>query len=177
MSTTQDPAGTAPDLATVSWSLDPTRSTVEFRVRHFYGLITVKGHFDNYEGHLDLQANPAVELTVDADSLDTKMSKRDKHLRSADFFNIAKYPQVRFVSDSADLDGETLHVRGSLHAAGRQVPVDVKVSLHQVGDEIDVEASTLVDHRELGMTWSPLGILRSPSKLVVRGRLVRAQAQ
>jgi hypothetical protein len=49
-------------------------------VRHFYGLMTVKGRFDRYHGSLDLSARPAVELTIDADSLNTKVKKRDEHL-------------------------------------------------------------------------------------------------
>ena len=48
------------------WQLDPQRSSVEFRARHFWGLATVKGRFDEYEGRLDLGAEPAIELTIDA---------------------------------------------------------------------------------------------------------------
>jgi polyisoprenoid-binding protein YceI len=165
-----------PGLRSGSWRLDPARSSVEFQVRHFYGLMTVKGHFDRYNGTLDLDAQPAVELTVDADSLDTKLAKRDAHLRSAEFFDIAKHPQVRFVSDSIEHNGETARVHGTLHAAGRRLPVDVDATLREAGDELEIEAVARVDHRELGMTWSPLGIVRAPSTLIVRGRLVRTAA-
>ncbi len=177
MSTPAQPASSTPDHLSGAWRLDPTRSSVEFHVRHFYGLITVKGHFDRYEGSLILDGQPEVELTIDAGSLDTKMSKRDKHLRSADFFDAANHPQVRFVSDSATLTGGTLAVHGELSAAGRDVPVAVDATLRQIGDELQVEATTHVDHRELGMKWSPLGILRAPSKLRVSGRLVRVEGQ
>ena len=94
------------------------------------------------------------------------MAKRDAHLRSPDFFDIANHPQVRFVSDCATLEGETLRVRGQLQAAGRHVPVAVDATLYELdGGELQVEATTLVDHRELGMSWSPFGIMRIPSKL------------
>jgi polyisoprenoid-binding protein YceI len=156
-----------------AWRLDRARSSVAFQVRHFYGLMTVKGEFANYEGTLDLGATPAVELTIQADSLDTKLAKRDAHLRSSDFFDAERHPQVRFVSDSASLDGETLHVPGQLHAAGRQIPLALDATVREVDGELEIEAITEADHRELGMTWSPLGILRAPSKLIVRGRLVR----
>jgi polyisoprenoid-binding protein YceI len=158
-----------------AWRLDPTRSSVEFHVRHFYGLMTVKGRFNRFEGALDLSARPAVELTIDADSLDTGLAKRDAHLRSGDFFDVANHPQVRFVSDTTIVNGTTLTARGELHAAGRRVPLDVDASLRPVGDEIEVAATVSVDHRELGMTWSPLGILRAPSKVIVRARLVNAE--
>ena len=170
MSTTSDPA---PEITSGSWRLDPKRSSVEFHVRNFYGLMTVKGQFDRYQGALELDAQPAVELTIEADSLNTKQAKRDKHLRSADFFDVANHPQIRFVSDSAALSGDTLTVHGQLHAAGKQIPLELDATVRGVGGELEIEAVTHADHRELGMTWSPLGMLRSPSKLIVRGRLVR----
>src|SRR3954452_6049196 len=119
-----EPISAAP-LTDGAWRLEPTRSRVEFHVRHFWGLITVKGHFSAYEGTLDLSATPAVELTIQADSLDTKHAKRDEHLRSDDFFDAERHPQIHFVSHSVRLDGEVLHVRGQLHAAGRQIPLDL----------------------------------------------------
>ena len=142
-------------------------------MRHFYGLMTVKGEFADYEGTLDLGATPAVELTIQAASLDTKMAKRDEHLRSEDFFDVERHPQVRFVSESASLDGDTLRVQRAAHAAGRQIPLELDATVREVDGELEIEAVTEADHRELGMTWSPLGILRAPSKLIVRGRLVR----
>lgn len=177
MSNDTVPAARAADgLATGTWRLDPARSSVEFHVPHFYGLMTVKGRFDRYRSSLDLSARPAVELVIDADSLDTKVKPRDKHLRSADFFDIANHPQVRFSAD-ATLDGNTLKARGRLHAAGKHIPLDVDATVTPVGDGFELEARALADHRELGMLWSPLGITRAPSKLIVRGRLVRAEDQ
>ena len=164
-------------IETGTWRLDPARSSVEFHVRHFYGLMTVKGRFDRYQGTLDLSAHPAVELVIEADSLDTKQKQRDKHLRSDDFFDVANHPQVRFEADAATLDGDQLKAHGLLYAAGKHIPLDVDATVTPVGDEFEIEASALADHRELGMLWSPMGIMRSPSKLIVRGRLVRAENQ
>src|SRR5271166_5356800 len=129
-------------LSTGTWRLDPARSSVEFHVRHFYGLMTVKGHFDRYEGTLDLGSEPAVQLTIDADSLNTKNARRDKHLRSGDFFDVEHHRQVRFVSDSAVLDGDTLKVRGQLYAAGKHVPLDLHATVRNVDDEVEIEATT-----------------------------------
>jgi len=133
--------------------------------------VTVKGRFGRFEETLDLRSKPAVQLTIEADSLDTKHNKRDQHLRSADFFNVAEHPQVQFVSDSATVDGERLTVHGNLSAAGKTIPLHLDATLRAVG--LEVEAVTDADHRALGMTWSRLGILRAPSKLLVHGRLVR----
>ena len=164
-----------PDIEHTRWRIDPARSSVEFHVRHFYGLTTVKGHFARYDGTLDLSSRPAVVLAIQADSLDTGNQKRDRHLRSADFFDTDSHPQVRFVADSATLSGDRLQVHGRLHTAGKSMPLDVDATLRRVGDELEVEATTLADHRRLGMTWSPLGILRAPSRLIVRGRLIREE--
>ena len=167
-------AADTPEITSGNWHLDPTRSSVEFHVPHFYGLMTVKGHFDRYQGTLNLEERPALELTIDADSLETKHGKRDAHLRSDEFFDVANHPHVRFVADTVTLHEGTLSARGELHAAGRHVPLNVEATVRQVEGDFEVEATALVDHRELGMTWSPLGIMRAPSKLIVRGRLVNA---
>jgi polyisoprenoid-binding protein YceI len=161
------------DPITGSWRIDPARSSAEFHVRHFYGLVTVKGHFDRFDGTLDLDGAPSVELTIDADSLETNNRQRDKHLRSKDFFDVEHHPQVQFVSDTATLDGETLSVRGRLYAGGADIPLAFETTIHQTDGELETEAVTQVDHRKLGMTWSPLGILRAPSTLIVHARLVR----
>jgi polyisoprenoid-binding protein YceI len=162
------------DLTTGAWRLDPDQSSVEFHVRHFYGVMTVKGHFDRYAGTIDLQARPAITLTIDADSLQTKHKKRDAHLRSEDFFDVEHHPQVRFVSDTATLHGDALKVTGHLHAAGTAIPLALDARVTQVDGHPHIEVTTTADHRELGMTWSPLGIMRAPSTLIVRGRLVPA---
>jgi polyisoprenoid-binding protein YceI len=166
-------SATTASLATGAWRLDQSRSSAEFRVPMLFGLMTVKGRFDRYEGTLDLSARPAVALTVEADSLNTENPRRDKHLRSADFFAVADHTQVRFEADAADLDGDTLKIRGLLYAAGGHVPVDIDAVVTQVGDEFEIEATARVDQRELGMTWNFLGVIGAPSTLTVRGRLVR----
>ena len=173
MSTRTAPADSA--LATGTWRLDPSRSSVEFHVPNFYGLMAVKGHFDRYQGTLDVSGPPAVALIAEADSLDTNNKRRDKHLRSGAFFDVANHPWVRFEADAVELDGENMKVRGSLYAAGKDVPVEVDATVTAVGDELEIEATALADQRELGMTFSPLGTVRAPSKLIVRGRLVRAE--
>src|SRR4051794_26522829 len=172
--TTQTPTTPAASrLADGVWRLDPARSSVGFHVRHFYGLMTVKGEFADYNGTLDLNAEPSVELAIQAASLNTKMAKRDEHLRSKDFFDVEHHPQVRFVSDRTVIDGDTVRFEGQLHAAGRQIPLTFDATVRELDGELEIEAVAEADHRELGMTWSPLGILRAPSKLIARARLVR----
>jgi polyisoprenoid-binding protein YceI len=173
MSTTTPQPTHAQSIEKTRWRIDPTRSRIEFRTRTFWGLITVKGRFEHYDGTLDLRHEPAVELTIDAASLDTNNTKRDKHLRSADFFDIENHPQIRFVSDSAKLDGERLTVSGRLYAAGKSIPLNLDASLRRAGDQLEVEARSAADHRTLGMNHSPLKMIRTPSELIIHGRLVR----
>jgi polyisoprenoid-binding protein YceI len=163
----------APAIEKTIWRIDPARSSVEFRTETFWGIATVKGRFSRYHGTLDLSGEPAVELTVEVDSLNTKNDKRDKHLRSPDFFAAEEHPYVRFVSESAALDGDRLAVRGLLHARGAGIPLATNAVLRRVGDELEIEAVAAADHVRLGMTFNRLRMIRTPSELVVRGRLVR----
>jgi polyisoprenoid-binding protein YceI len=166
-----DPVG-APSIEKTAWRIDPARSSVEFHAKTFWGLSTVKGRFSRYQGTLDLLGQPAIELIIDADSLDTNLKARDKHLRSPDFFSAEKHPHIRFVAETATLDGDRLTVRGRLHARGRNMPLELDATLRRVGDELEIEASTHADHHQLGMTWNRLGMMRTPSELTVKGRLV-----
>jgi polyisoprenoid-binding protein YceI len=168
-----NPPSQHPPIDESRWRIDPARSSVEFRVRNLYGLQTVKGRFERYRGTLDLSAQPSIELTIDAASLSTNNAKRDKHLRSADFFDVDNHPQVSFVSKRAMVEGDRLYVFGDLEAAGRSIRLELDGTIRPVGDELELDVTTFADHRELGMTWNRLGTMRTPSNLVVRARLVR----
>jgi polyisoprenoid-binding protein YceI len=170
-----DPVGT-PNIETTRWRIDPARSSVEFHAKTSWGLPTIKGRFSRYQGTLDLSGQPAIELTIETESLDTNNKKRDAHLRSPDFFGAEKHPYVRFVSESATLDGDRLKVRGRLQARGSNLPLELDATLRRVGDELKVETATHADHHHLGMTWNKLGMLRTPSQLMVKGRLVQDAA-
>jgi polyisoprenoid-binding protein YceI len=163
----------APSTEGTRWRIDPTRSRIEFRTRTFWGLTTVKGRFHRFDGTLDLRGAPAVDLTIDATSLDTNNRLRDKHLRSADFFDVDNHPHVRFLSDCATLDDDRLTVHGRLYAAGASMPLELQAAIRRVGDELVIDAGTHADHHELGMTKSTLGMIQTPSKLLVDGWLVR----
>jgi len=112
-----------------------------------WGLLTVKGHFADYEGRLDLSATPAIEVTIAAASVQTGNRKRDQHLRSADFLDAENHPRVRFVSDSVDLLGHTLTARGRLFARDQAIPLEVNALVREVDGELEIEAATAVPHR------------------------------
>jgi polyisoprenoid-binding protein YceI len=156
-----------------AWTIDPSRSTVEFRVPTFWGLSTVVGEFGEVDGvYLRRARGGVIELTVETASLDTGNAARDKHLRSEAFFDVAAYPQMRFTSTLLkEFDG-ALDVTGHLEAVGRRVPLALEATVREDRDELELEATTTVDQRELGMTHSPLGMVRSPAVVHVKARLV-----
>ena len=161
------------EVENTRWRIDPARSSIEFRVHHFYGLQTINGRFERYNGIFQPSRDPAIELTIEAASVNTNNPQRDKHLRSTDFFDVENHPLVRFVSDSVALEDERLKVRGRLYAAGKSISLEIDADLRRDGDELELDATTLADHRQLGMTWGPFGIVRTPSKLIVHGRLIQ----
>lgn len=170
------PATDTSSIETTRWRIDPARSSIEFHVKMLWGMATVRGRFDQYEGTFDLSADPAIALTIDAASLDTKNEKRDAHLRSPDFFGVEEHPYLRYVSEAATLEGERLVARGRLHARGVTLPLSIEATLRSAGDELEIESATVVDYHQLGMTWgktwNKMGVLRTPGKLVVKGRLI-----
>jgi hypothetical protein len=80
-------------------------------------------------------------------------------------------PQVRFSSTLINEVDGTMAVVGHLEAVGRKVPIALDATVRRVGDDLEMEATTTVDQRELGLTFSPLGMIRTPSTLHVEARL------
>jgi polyisoprenoid-binding protein YceI len=173
----QSPAAqTQKPLAQGRWRLDPSASTAEFRVPHFWGLVTVKGHFERLDGYLELNDGEQryMTLTIDAASLDTGLGRRDTHLRSDDFFDTDGYPEVRFHSTTvSDIAADRVRVEGELEAAGERLAMILEPTIHQISDRLELDVTTAVDQRQLGMTWSPLGMTRSPVTLTVHASLRR----
>lgn len=151
----------------MTWEIDPTSTTVEFTVDTFWGLHTVHGRFDSFAGSYSAGPRPAIELTIDAESIDTRNATRDKHLRADGFFATNDHPHVRFTSTRVEEAGETIRVAGNLEAAGKAISLEFPATLEQVGDGYRVEATTLVDQRALGMSRGPLQMIRPPVTLHV----------
>jgi polyisoprenoid-binding protein YceI len=161
-------------VAPARWSLDRAGTSVEFAVETFWGLATVHGRFDRFHGRYETGPDgTTIELTIDADSLDTGNAMRDKHLRSEDFFHVAAHPQVRFTSTRVRTAADgLLHVEGELEAGGNVVSLEFDATVLQLEDgALEVEATTTVDQRQLGMSSGKLGMIRPPATLHVNARL------
>jgi polyisoprenoid-binding protein YceI len=159
--------------APTRWSVDRDETSVDFAVETFWGLTTVRGRFDRFDGSYEVGPDGTkIELTIDADSIDTGNRTRDRHLRSTDFFDVAEHPQVRFTSTRVRHAGDgLLRIEGSLEAAGKVAPLEFDAIARQVDDAFEVEATTTVDQRQLGMSSGQLGMIRGPATLHVKARL------
>ena len=155
------------------WTLDPDASSVEFAVKSFWGLMTVRGRFDRFDGTYEVGPDgSSIELTIDPDSIDTGNATRDRHLRAEDFFHVAEHPQIRFTSTRvhAVRDG-ILHIVGRLEAAGRVAELEFPAFSQTIEDGLVIEATTTVDQAEFGMTGGRLGMIRRPTTLHIKARL------
>lgn len=153
----------APKAAQV-WQVDPAHSSVEFAVRHMM-VSTVKGSFKAFSGSLTLdEANAersSVEAEVEAATIDTGVADRDNHLRSSDFFDVAKYPKLTFRSRAVEAVGSDvgrLHGDLTIHGVTRPVAFDVSY-LGEIRDpwgnrRRGYSAETTVSRKDFGMTWN-----------------------
>jgi polyisoprenoid-binding protein YceI len=162
-------------VKTSRWSLDRDGSSVGFTVKTMWGLIPVRGRFDRFAGSYEVGPNgTTIELTIDADSVDTGNAKRDEHLRSPDFFDVGEHAQVRFRSTRVhEVGGGMLRVVGNLDVAGMVEPLEFAATVQPAGDRLRVEATTTVDQRRFGMNSGVLGMIRRPATLHVNALLKR----
>ncbi|HVF14027.1 MAG TPA: YceI family protein [Acidimicrobiales bacterium] len=128
-STTLLPAGT--------WNIDPSHSSLGFSVRHLM-ISKVRGVFRTFSGTVTVFEDPfqsAVQVTFDPNSLDTGDATRDQHLRSADFFEVEKYPVAEYVSTGVRAEGDGYVLEGQLTLHGVTHPVGLAVEFDGVGGD------------------------------------------
>jgi polyisoprenoid-binding protein YceI len=133
MSTQTAAARTTPIIPPGTWIVDPAHSSVEFAVKHM-GIATVRGRFTEFEGTLEVSsrlADSKAHGKVTAGSITTNDEQRDAHLRSADFFDAERYPEIMFESTRVEaVDDESSQIFGNLtmHGITREVKLDVVIS-------------------------------------------------
>ena len=146
-----------------TWSFDSSHSHVGFTVRHLM-ISKVRGQFNKWSGTFDYDpADPAatkIDVTIDAASIDTREEKRDAHLRSPDFFDVAKYPTLTFKSTSVTGEGDELALAGDLTIHGVTRPVHLKVeSLGATkdpwgGERVGFSATVAINRKDFGLHWN-----------------------
>lgn len=148
-----------------TWTLVPDRSSVSFTNKTLWGLVPVNGHFTDISGQGRLQPGGAVSgrLTIGAASLRTGIGKRDEHLRSADFFDTAAFPEITVevtgVRPDGDLDA-TLSVRGTTLA----VPLSATI-VRVDQDSVRVTARAHVDRTRWGVSGNMFGMMPTTTTL------------
>jgi polyisoprenoid-binding protein YceI len=149
----------APVIPSGTWSIDPVHSTVEFHVTHA-GIATVKGRALVIAGTIRGGEEPAIEGAVDASSLSTFDDTRDAHLRTPDFFDAERYPELRFVSSGVESRDGELIVNGELTIRGATRPIELRgtftgKTLDAYGNErIGLDLAGVVDRTEFGVSWN-----------------------
>jgi polyisoprenoid-binding protein YceI len=148
----------SPAAASV-WELDPSHSAAQFSVTHMM-VSTVRGQFSNVHGTVELDdanaANVKVDATIDATTIDTREPKRDGHLKSPDFFDVAKYPTITFKSKKSQKAGEGAYkVTGDLtiHGVTKEVVLDVS-GVKSAGTRMGAVATTKVNRKDYGLLWN-----------------------
>lgn len=178
MSTTPSPAAADPVVRSAgNWVLDPSTSSVDLAHSTMWGLVRVKGRFSGLSGRGQVDPDGSVfgTVSIDAASIDTGNTKRDKHLRSDDFFKAEDHPQITFEAGSAKADGTGFTVDGVLTAGGADHALQVPVAVRdQSDDAITLEANVEVDPTRHGMTFNRLGMIRGNTRVRVVARFVRS---
>jgi len=166
-----NPAPTTPTAASplaaraTTLEIDLAHSTAQFSVKHLM-VSNVRGEFTKLTGTVELDeqdiTRSRVQATIDASTIATRDEKRDAHLKSADFFDVEKYPTITFKSTSVQKAGKgKLKVTGdlTLHGVTRQVVLDVEGPSAEAKDpwgnvKIGANASTRINRKDFGLTWN-----------------------
>ena len=157
---------TAPQASAVThWNVDPAHTHAQFKVKHMM-ISNVKGEFTKVTGTLEMDendiTNSRVEASIDAGSLNTREPDRDTHLKSADFFDVEKFPALTFQSThiSKKGDGE-LAVEGnlSIHGVTRKTVFEVEGPTPPTKDpwgntRIGLSATARIDRKDFGLNWN-----------------------
>lgn len=171
------PAGT--------YSIDPAHTSIEFGVRHMM-ISTVKGRFGEVSGTVVIpeSGQPRADVTIATGSIDTRSEQRDTHLRSGDFFEVEKYPGMRFVSTKAERSGDGWKVTGDLtiRDVTRPITLDVKEEGSAVdpwgNQKVAFSATGTLVRSAYGLNWNAAletgGVLVSDEvKLFIDVQLIR----
>ena len=149
--------------ARTTWTLDASHSTVEFVAKHMM-ITTVKGRFSDITGTIVADeanfADSSVEVTMQAESLDTRTGERDAHLRSPDFLDVDRYPTITFRSTSIRGTKEKFQVTGDLTIREITKPITLDVEFGGEGKDpwggtrASFSAHGKFDRRDYGLTWN-----------------------
>ena len=149
---------------TTTWAFDQAHTEIGFGVKHMM-VSTVKGRFTDFEGTIKGDptnpANAQVEVTINADSIDTRNEQRDGHLKSGDFLDVENHPTITFKSTRVERQNSNIYrVFGDLTIRGTTREIELEASVNGVGkspygqDIVGVTVTGLLSRQEWGLTWN-----------------------
>jgi len=152
-------------MAVSTWTIDPDHSNVQFKIRHMM-IANVNGTFGKVKGVVRIDetdmAQSAVDVTIEINSINTGVAKRDEHLKSNEFFDAAKYPTMTFVSGKVTQIGKgQLKLLGilTIHGISREVVLDVDGPTSEIKDPMGntrcgASATTKINRTDFGLNWN-----------------------
>ncbi|SDK28893.1 Polyisoprenoid-binding protein YceI [Catalinimonas alkaloidigena] len=179
-------------MSKTTWTIDPTHSEVQFKVKHLV-ISTVTGHFSIYDGKVTTEESDwttaQILFSVNIDSINTGQEQRDAHLKSADFFDAANYPQMTFESTSIEkVSDDTYKLHGTLSI--RDVSKPVTLNVEYGGQTTDFygnqkagfEINGKINRKEFGLTWNGVTeagsiVVSDEVKLIANIQLVKQVEQ
>jgi polyisoprenoid-binding protein YceI len=153
-----------------SWALDAAKSEIGLKSKSMWGIVPVKGVFREVTGSATVSATGDVAgtVTVAAGSVDTKNKKRDEHLRSADFFDAAKTPDITFAAQQVTPSAEGVTVAGTLTVRDRTRPVSFAARVSGFdGAQVELDGEIQVNRSDFGLTWNQLGMASMNNTITV----------
>lgn len=152
-------------VGAATYTIDPDHTTIQFKVRHMMAT-NVVGGFQKFDGKVEIDdkdlSKSKVNITIDTASLNSNVAKRDEHLRSPDFFDVAKFPTMTFASQNVVADGAgKLKITGDLTIRGitKRVLLDVEGPTAESKDpwgnlRRGAAATTKIYRQDFGLTWN-----------------------
>lgn len=159
------------------WVLDPRRSSVRLKSRSVWGLVPVNGVFREVSGSGTVSPEGEVSgtITVAAGSVNTGNARRDRHLRSADFFDTENHADITFTVDGVRPARQAVTFLGALTVRGRTKPMTFEGTAAARGDtEVWLDAVVHVNQIDFGLTWNWLGTVGRDNVVTVRAVFTRA---
>ena len=144
---------------TTKWSIDNTHSEIGFRVRHMM-ISNVTGNFEDFQATAQTNGedfkNAVIEFSAKTESINTKNKDRDTHLKSDDFFNAEKFPEIKFVSKS--FDGEKMVGDLTLRDVTKEITLDAElngIAVDSYGQtKAGFEISGEINRKDFGLNWN-----------------------
>ena len=159
-----------------SWTLDPVKSEVRLHTRHTWKLLPLHGVFSEVSGSgtVTSAGDASGVITVGADSINTKNPRRDKHLRSSAFFDVANHAQFTYTADSVHPADGGVRVTGRLTVRDQTRPAAFDATVSAAGDEVALNGEIPVNRADFGLTWNFLGIASMHNTIAVHAVFTRS---